>query len=193
MITPELKAVLEPALKRLLKHRDLAHLRDTERSDRVLGVGSVLLQLLDAQQQLNEPLDLNGDLLADLLDSRFMYWSMTGDAGISAMFASVSSAGPEAADHMLLKFKSRYVVWDDEYCPPAFRCDDLSRSAPTEPIPVVIKRKGAEEVEGELPSKCIKRNPGQKPVKVKLKLKAKPVLKAPKPASLRRLRSRNIE
>ena len=109
-ITPKLKAVLEPVLERLLKHRDLAHLRDTERSDRVLGVGSVLLQLLDAQQQLNEPLDLNGDLLADLLDSRFMYWSMTGDAGISAMFASVSSAGPEAADHMLLKFKSWYVV-----------------------------------------------------------------------------------
>ena len=109
------------------------------------------------------------------------------------MFASVSSAGPEAADRMLLKFKSWYVVWDDEYCPPTFRRDDLSRSAPTEPIPVVIKRKGAEEVEGEPPSKCIKRNPGQKPVKVKLKPKAKPVLKAPKPASLRRLRSRNIE
>ncbi|KAJ7234438.1 hypothetical protein C8J57DRAFT_1249206 [Mycena rebaudengoi] len=86
---------------------DLAYLRN-ERTERVLGVGSVLLQLLDAQQQLNELPNLNGDLLGDLLDGRVVYCFNDGDAEISAMFAFVSGAGSEVADR-LLKFKSEHL------------------------------------------------------------------------------------
>ncbi|KAJ7200062.1 hypothetical protein C8J57DRAFT_1261575 [Mycena rebaudengoi] len=151
-IMPELEAILEPALQKLLNHHDLAHLRKEERTERVLGVSSVLLQLLDAQQQLNEPLNINGDLLGDLLDGRVVYCFNDGDAGISAMFAFVSGAGFEAA-YRLLKFKSEHVIWDANFRPPTFRRDDASRFAATSPIPVVIKRKGAQEIEGESPSK----------------------------------------
>ncbi|KAJ7097064.1 hypothetical protein B0H15DRAFT_824681 [Mycena belliarum] len=42
--TPELEAVLEPALGKLLEHNSLADLLDPERNIRVLGVGSALLQ-----------------------------------------------------------------------------------------------------------------------------------------------------
>jgi hypothetical protein len=86
---------------------DLAYLRN-ERTERVLGVGSVLLQLLDAQQQLNELPNLNGDLLGDLLDGRVVYCFNDGDAEISAMFAFVSGAGSEVVDR-LLKFKSEHL------------------------------------------------------------------------------------
>ncbi|KAJ7934830.1 hypothetical protein B0H13DRAFT_2305291 [Mycena leptocephala] len=79
---PELEAVLEPALGQLMNHPDLAHLRDSEKSERVPSVGSALLQLLAVQQQLNGPLNLNGDLLSDLLDDRVVHCPNDGDAGL---------------------------------------------------------------------------------------------------------------
>ncbi|KAJ7614355.1 hypothetical protein FB45DRAFT_1035843 [Roridomyces roridus] len=56
------------ALSELLHHETLAHLEVSERADRVGTIGSVLLELLWAQNQLNEPYNLNGDLLADFLN-----------------------------------------------------------------------------------------------------------------------------
>ncbi|KAJ7704039.1 hypothetical protein B0H17DRAFT_1193958 [Mycena rosella] len=66
--TPELEAVLMAPLSALLRHGVLSHLIEDERNQRVMGVGSVLLQLLEIQMELGEPLNLNGDLLVDLRD-----------------------------------------------------------------------------------------------------------------------------
>ncbi|KAJ7453883.1 hypothetical protein FB451DRAFT_1185165 [Mycena latifolia] len=64
-ITPELEAVLTEPQLTLLKDNELTHLKEPERHCRVMGVGSVLLQPLAIQTELGEPLNLNGDLVAD--------------------------------------------------------------------------------------------------------------------------------
>ncbi|KAJ7937873.1 hypothetical protein B0H13DRAFT_2302347 [Mycena leptocephala] len=188
VVTPELEVVLEPALEKLMKHEDLAHLRDADRNTHVLAVGSALLQLLAVQQELDEPLNLNGDLLGDLLDDRVNYSPYDGVAGLAAMFSSVAGAGPALADRML-KFNSEHVSWDDDFRHPTFRRDEASRFKPTAPIPVVVKRKGEEEIEGEPPSK---RTKGYRKVKKPSKAEAntKSAVK-PKPVSTRQLRSRH--
>jgi hypothetical protein len=149
---PELEAVLEPALEKLMKHVKLARLRDAERSKRALGVGSALFQFLAIQQELNEPLNLNGDLLADILDDRVVPCHYDGNKALEAMFASVngetSSAAP--ADRML-NFKSEHAIWDPGFRPPIFRRDDASRTAPTVQIPVAVKRKSNMQFEGDEP------------------------------------------
>ncbi|KAJ7354108.1 hypothetical protein DFH08DRAFT_804028 [Mycena albidolilacea] len=65
--TPELEAVLQPSLMILLGHQVLAHLREPECQERVLGVGSALLQTLAVQHELGKLLNLNGDILEDLI------------------------------------------------------------------------------------------------------------------------------
>jgi hypothetical protein len=133
-------------LEKLMKHVKLAHLRDAERSKRAIGVGSVLFQFLAIQQELNEPLNLNGDLLADILDDRVVYCHYNGDKALEAMFASVNGGTSSAAsaDHML-NFKSEHAVWDPEFRPPIFRCDDAFRSAPTLPISLPSSRQAEEQ------------------------------------------------
>ncbi|KAJ6564129.1 hypothetical protein B0H19DRAFT_1067722 [Mycena capillaripes] len=52
----------------LMAHSVLSDLVEEECNARVMGVGSVLLQFLAIQNELGEPLNLNGDLLKDLVD-----------------------------------------------------------------------------------------------------------------------------
>jgi hypothetical protein len=191
VLNPELEAILEPALARLMKHPDLGHLRDVETSERVLGVGSALLQLVAIQQELDEPLNLNGDLLGDLLDDRVVHCPNDGEAGLEAMFL-VSGGGPMVADRML-KFKSEHVIYDEEYRPHTFRRLEESRFPVTDPIPVIVKRKGDQEIEGERPLKREKANQGKKTANSKAKAgaKAKAASKAPPKRTSQRLRSNN--
>jgi hypothetical protein len=187
--TPELDAVLEPALENLMRHTKLAGLPDDERSKRALGVGSALFQLLAVQQQLDEPLDLNGDLLADILDAGVVRYPYDGDRGLEAMFALANVWGPSSADRML-KFKSEHAIWDEQFRPPTFRRDEPSKYAPRAPIPVIVRRKGDNEILGEPPMKrakvdVVKKAPRVKEPKVKSMGKAPPKL-----ASARRLRSK---
>ncbi|KAJ7661766.1 SacI homology domain-containing protein [Mycena rosella] len=95
--TPELDAVLQPVLEVLLVHAHLADLPESDRNERVMGVGSALLQLLAGQDQLKEPLNLNGDLLNDLLDGRVVHCPSDGDRSLDAMFASIPL--PRRAEH----------------------------------------------------------------------------------------------
>ncbi|KAJ7692728.1 hypothetical protein B0H17DRAFT_1200307 [Mycena rosella] len=171
--TPELDAVLQPVLEVLLVHAHLADLPESDRNERVMGVGSALLQLLAVQDQLKKPLNLNGDLLNDLLDGRVVHCPSDGDRGLDAMFASIPL--PRGAEHSrvrdraLLKFKCVHTIYDADHRSPTFRRDDESRFPPTEAILVGqnqeedgrvadeeiatagrrTKRKADEQVEGE--------------------------------------------
>jgi hypothetical protein len=68
-----------------------------------------------------------------------------------------------------------------------FRRDDVSRFEATAPIPIVLKRKGGEEIEGERPAKRakVKQPPAaaipspKKSAKAKVKAKANSGSKAP--------------
>ncbi|KAF7339229.1 hypothetical protein MVEN_02000400 [Mycena venus] len=177
--TPELDVLLEPALGKLMEHVKLAGLRDAERSKRALGVGSVLLQFLAVQQELDEPLNLNSDLLADILEDRVVPCPYDGDKALEAMFSSVNE-GPSSsasADRML-KFKSEHVIWDDDFRPPTYRRDEPSRSTPTAPIPVAVKRKSNKEIEGQPPLKRAKGEVAKKVVRAKAEPKAKSTRKS---------------
>ncbi|KAJ7883766.1 hypothetical protein B0H13DRAFT_1890293 [Mycena leptocephala] len=83
VLDPELEAILEPALVRLMKHPDLEHLRDVEISERVLGVGSAFLQLVAIQQELDEfmadvPFQVNISRCS-IADNREIAHPRTGD------------------------------------------------------------------------------------------------------------------
>ncbi|KAJ7479047.1 hypothetical protein FB451DRAFT_1172168 [Mycena latifolia] len=114
-----------------------------ERSERVPGVGSALLQLLAVQHELGEPLNLNGDLLRDLLDGRVVHCPHDGNAGLEVMFSAVSGSRRAATVlRCLLKFKCEHATYDEDYRPPTFCCHAPSRFAPTEAIPVGSRRIG---------------------------------------------------
>ncbi|KAJ7255632.1 hypothetical protein C8J57DRAFT_1236072 [Mycena rebaudengoi] len=106
------------------------------------------------------------------------------------MFSAVAGSGPGLANRML-QFNSAHVTWDDDYRPKTFRRDEASRFEPTAPIPVVVKRKGEQAIEGEPPSKRAKGGKAKKPATVEPTTKLG--VKAAKPASARRLRSRNVK
>jgi hypothetical protein len=75
-----------------MQHTNLAALTDAERTERVMGVGSALFQLLAAQNELGEALYLNGDLIHDLWDESVVSIRSDGNEVHNAMFASVSFA-----------------------------------------------------------------------------------------------------
>jgi hypothetical protein len=158
-------------LARLKKHPELEHLRDVEISEPVLGVDSALLQLVAIRQEFDEPLNLNEDLLGNLLDDRVVHCSNDCEAGLEAMFL-VSGRGPMVADRML-KFKSEDVIYDEEYHPHTFRRLEECRFPATDLIPIIVKRKGDQEIESERPLKREKANQGERPANSKPKAGAK--------------------
>ncbi|KAJ7240009.1 hypothetical protein C8J57DRAFT_1478262 [Mycena rebaudengoi] len=161
--TPELEEVLAPPLTRLLSHNGLSHLLEPERNQRVMGMGSALLQLLAVQVELKEEPNLNGDLLDDLLDGRVFGCPSDGDLALNAMFAAVASDAVnsgEAAKRML-NFRNQHAIYDEDYRPPTYRRDDASQFKPREAILVNTKRKGDGDINGEKPSKRANRAGGK--------------------------------
>jgi hypothetical protein len=137
---------------------------------------------LAIQQELNEPLNLNGDLLADILDDRVVPCHYDGDRALEAMFASVNRGTSSAASaDRMLNFKSEHAIWDPEFKPPIFR-DDASPTVPI--IPVAIKQKSNMEIEGdEPPMKSTKSNVTKTATRVKAQSKRKSTRKAVKSPS----------
>lgn len=72
----------------------------------------------------------------------------------------------------MLKFKSDHVIYDEEHRPHTFCRLEKTRLSTTDPIPVIRKRKGTRDVEGEPSSKRTKSNPVRKPVQTKRQPKA---------------------
>ncbi|KAJ7307927.1 hypothetical protein DFH08DRAFT_824012 [Mycena albidolilacea] len=160
-LTPELEAVLTDPLIRLIDHPALLRLTEEECQRRVMGVGSVLLQILAVQHELGEPLNLNGDLIEDLKDESVVACLADGDEALNAIFSIIStSTRLDAFVQQMLAFKRDHTMFNEELRPPLFRRDRPSYFPPTKPIPVQIKstlnRKGDLVVDEEKPPKRTK-------------------------------------
>ncbi|KAJ7797825.1 hypothetical protein B0H13DRAFT_1933974 [Mycena leptocephala] len=81
----ELTALMERPLQRLQDFR-LVSVPGPERRYRVIGVGRAMLQLLDLQHELGEPLDLNGDTFDDLVEGDIKATQMESHEATRAMF-----------------------------------------------------------------------------------------------------------
>jgi hypothetical protein len=120
VLTPELEAVLTEPLIRLIDHPALLRLTEEECQTRVMGVGSVLLQILAVQHELGEPLNLNGDLIEDLKDESVVACLADGEEALNAMFSAITSQSMRSDDlvQQMLAFKRDHTIFDDELRPP---------------------------------------------------------------------------
>ncbi|KAJ7671727.1 hypothetical protein B0H17DRAFT_1141498 [Mycena rosella] len=155
--TPELEAVLMTPLSALLRH-GVSYLIEDERNQRVMGIGSVLLQLLAIQMELGKLLNLNGDLLVDLRDRAVTPCPTDGATALEAMFGAIRVPSGKAAIcfKQMMEFNRDHTIYDAQFRPPTFHRDDPSFSAPTEAIPVIVKRPGELKIKGERPKKRAK-------------------------------------
>ncbi|KAJ7679609.1 hypothetical protein B0H17DRAFT_1139138 [Mycena rosella] len=147
-----------PVIKEFNEHGFFPHLIEDEQNQRVMGVGSVLLQLLAIQMELGEPLKLNGDLLVDLRDRAVTPCPTDGAKALEAMFGAIRVPSGKAAVcfKRMMEFNRDHTIYDAQFRLPTFRRDDPSFSAPTEAIPVIVKRPGELKIEGERPMKRAK-------------------------------------
>ncbi|KAJ7305681.1 hypothetical protein DFH08DRAFT_824982 [Mycena albidolilacea] len=147
--TPELAAVLQPSLMILLGHQALAHLHEPECQERVLWVGSALLQTLAVQHELGEPLNLNGDILEDLITGRVILYLSDGPAALETMFGAISwpDVKSGALAGRMEGFKRTHTFYDPNLRLPTLRRDDPSIFVPTAAIPVRLKRKADGNIE----------------------------------------------
>jgi hypothetical protein len=191
--TPEMEVVLSSPLTSLLDYGLLSDIPESERQERVLGVGAVLLQLLAVQNELREPLNLNGDILDDLITERVVSCLSDGPRALAVMFGAIplrkGTTGEVTAQ--MLRFNKAHTIYDPEFRPPTFRREDPSIFTPTTAIPVILalKRKGSEDIEGEKSAKKVKRskNPGTAASKKKVRLE-----QASGATTMRALRSRTV-
>ncbi|KAJ7160010.1 hypothetical protein C8R43DRAFT_1177615 [Mycena crocata] len=171
--TPELEAVIMDPLLSLMQAAALDKLQDDERSERVMGVGSALLQLLATQHELQESLDLNGDTLEELLDGSIIPCVPNGKRALVGMFASRKSMGAGTIDQQLAKFKRKHMIYDAELRPPTFVRSFASRFNPRASIPLKIKRTSNAKDDVERPAKRAKTGrPASTPSKPRSKRKA---------------------
>ncbi|KAJ7800861.1 hypothetical protein B0H14DRAFT_3490225 [Mycena olivaceomarginata] len=120
-----------------------------------------IFQLLEAQNELGEALNLNGDLIHDLWDESVVSICSDGNEALNAMFASVPFGSSKTLiDHQMLKFDRTHTGFDEDFRPPTLRCEHPSQVPPSDPIPVTIpggmKRIGDQQTEDEKPSKRAK-------------------------------------
>lgn len=150
--TPGLEAVMTDPLAHLMRQVRLGSLGHVERSVRVLGVGLVLFQLLAAQHELGEPLDLNGDLFKDLEEGSVVACRPDGDSALNTMFSALPITGRnvEEFSKAMSVFKKNHTIFDKNLRPAIFRRQRPSSFAPSEPIPITTherskrKRKAAD-------------------------------------------------
>lgn len=177
--TPELEVILSAPLLSLMQHENLCDITEDECSRRVLGVGSVLFQLLAVQHELREPLNLNGDLVHDVLDESVVRYRSDGDAALVAMFAAVSNPNrvPGASTSQKISNLNRdHTIFDKTFRPPTFRRDRPSHFMPTEAIPATAL---SEAIPTTVPGK-LKRNVAQPAEGTKGKKRAKTEMKEKK-------------
>ncbi|KAJ7206102.1 hypothetical protein GGX14DRAFT_397364 [Mycena pura] len=123
-----------------LNHYGLQTLTFPEQQRRLTSVGFALLQILAAQVDLEEPLNLNGDFLEELKNRRVASGSRVLDyeATLAAMWQSCTTASTCDRKH---------IDYDASNQPPAFYrlLPAQSPATPRPPIPVVVKRRAETE------------------------------------------------
>ncbi|KAJ7735500.1 hypothetical protein B0H16DRAFT_1731302 [Mycena metata] len=154
-LTPEVELALESATFSLMQHETLAHIHYEERTSRITGVGTALLQCLVVQHELGEPLNLNGDLVNDLWDDSVVARKSDSKAALHAMYVAVCAdeALPGAdSSQKMSRFFIRHTIVDKEWRPPLYHRIRDSEFMPTEAILVTVpeglKRKAEEQLEG---------------------------------------------
>ncbi|KAJ6611620.1 hypothetical protein B0H10DRAFT_2192856 [Mycena sp. CBHHK59/15] len=140
--TPELECLILAAQQRLITHPNLTELPGFERNERIWGVGSALLQILAIQDQLGEPLNLNGDTIDDLTDKSIVFCPVEGVAALTSMLVSTDPAAlkakkrwsTEQLSRYQVRFNADHVTYDPTLRPPIFHRVKPSNTKPTEAI-----------------------------------------------------------
>ncbi|KAJ7209187.1 hypothetical protein GGX14DRAFT_395298 [Mycena pura] len=130
---------------------------DTDQQQRCLtSVGFALLQILAAQVDLEELLNLNGDFLEELKNHRVASRVLDYEATLAAMWQSCTTASTcdvlqTQKAHLL--FQRKHIDYDASNQPPAFYplLPAQSPAMPRPPIPVVVKRRAETEHPGAPP------------------------------------------
>ncbi|KAJ7218426.1 hypothetical protein GGX14DRAFT_560765 [Mycena pura] len=124
----------------------LATLPFPEQQRRLTSVGFALLQILAAQVDLEEPLNLNGDFLEELKNRRVASRVLT----LAAMWESCTTASTcdvlqTQKAHLL--FQRKHIDYDASNQPPAFYrpLPAPFPATPRPPISVVVKRRAETE------------------------------------------------
>ncbi|KAJ7846633.1 hypothetical protein B0H14DRAFT_2584084 [Mycena olivaceomarginata] len=99
-LTPELEVVLTDPLISLMDHPALPKLTEEEFQKRVMGIGSVLLQLLAIQHELGELLNVNGDsdLIKELKDESVVACMPDGTEALNTMFSTITTSTSMCSD-----------------------------------------------------------------------------------------------
>lgn len=123
----ELTALMEHPLEKLQDFR-LVSVPGPERRRRVIGVGRAMLQLLALQHELQEPLNLNGDIFEDLIQEAITPREMESSEALRAMFIATN---PKQLDHKkywdmealgesLMNFRNDHTIFDSTFRPPTY-------------------------------------------------------------------------
>ncbi|KAJ7210895.1 hypothetical protein GGX14DRAFT_394514 [Mycena pura] len=133
-----------------LNHYGLQTLPFPEQQRRLTSVGFALLQILVAQVDLEEPLNLNGDFLEELKNRRIASCVLDYEATLAAMWQSCTTASTcdvlqTQKAHLL--FQRKHIDYDASNQPPAFYrlLPAQSPATPRPPIPVVVKQRAETE------------------------------------------------
>ncbi|KAJ7744370.1 hypothetical protein B0H16DRAFT_1463242 [Mycena metata] len=124
-----------------------------ERLARVTGIGLALLHFLVVQHELEEPLNLNGDLVNDLWDNCVVTCGGDGKAALQAMYGAVNDGVLPGANEgqKMSRFFDRHTIFDSHWRPPLYRRVRTSQFTSTQAIlvtiPTVSKRKAEEQLE----------------------------------------------
>ncbi|KAK7052605.1 hypothetical protein R3P38DRAFT_2762957 [Favolaschia claudopus] len=163
--TPEQNALKARAIEKLLKRFTLNPLDPDDKFSpaewkmRVSSVGSALLQILAVQHELEEPLNLNGDLLDDLLSQKIVAASFDGEVVLHLIMTCAMGQITNAATSVekFAKFEREFTIYDKNYRPPTFHrvADSTAKLSP--PIAVIVKRAAEDEIEDKPSLKRAKR------------------------------------
>ncbi|KAJ7192853.1 hypothetical protein GGX14DRAFT_406067 [Mycena pura] len=142
--------ILETASSHLLNHYGLQTLPFPEQQLRLTSVGFALLQILAAQVDLEEPLNLNGEFLEELKNRRVASRVLDYEATLAAMWQScttVSTCDVLQTQKAHLLFQRKHINYDASNQPPAFYrlLPAQSPATPRPWIPVVVKRRAETE------------------------------------------------
>ncbi|KAJ7165468.1 hypothetical protein C8R43DRAFT_946165 [Mycena crocata] len=143
--TPELQLLLEAPLEALMARKVLG-IPAPIRQQRVLSVGSALLQLLAIQHELGEELNLNVDTLLDMLNDPPIIVRCQ-DSSIDALKAMFLATKPvdlqqksnfdgQRFTQQMLEFNTAHILWDESRRPPTSERVEISWVLPNNNDPI---------------------------------------------------------
>ncbi|KAJ7223357.1 hypothetical protein GGX14DRAFT_557932 [Mycena pura] len=172
VLYPELEEIVSGVVMRIFNRFGLQGLPEPEQKRRIFSVGFALLQMLAAQHELEEPLDLSGSFLAELISRRVVFAGGQNDAALMAMWKAstmASNCKPEQLEKKFAMFKRRHTTYIDLH-PPAFLRLLAAQPPPRPPSSTPMSKAGD--------SRPIAQGPAQAaPAKAVISVKPRPLPK----------------